>query len=105
MPAPDGGDDFVWIGGYSAYVNQQAAAGVTKRKEHLLVGAARHYTVPTAPPVERRICGSSTRCSRPDEAAILIGGEFSRLTAIHLRLAFAGLGQVKESFELLNSLT
>ena len=28
------------------------------------------------------------------------GGEFSRLTAIHLRLAFAGLGQVKESFEL-----
>ena len=28
------------------------------------------------------------------------GGESSRLTAIHLRLAFAGLGQVKESLEL-----
>ena len=32
--------------------------------------------------------------------ALPSGGEFGRLAAIYLRLAFAGLGQVKERFEL-----
>ena len=28
------------------------------------------------------------------------GGKFGRLTTIHLRLVFTGLGQIEESFEL-----